>query len=313
MKGAPILMSNPRPSTTPTQTLVEYLARFDAGLDPSVLREGLRLTLQSLMEAEVTTAIEAGHYERSGSRKTYRNGYRERAWASNLGQIELHIPKLRNGSYYPGFLRRSEGLLNRFVQRALVEGIGENDINALAQQLNIPPIGDTQRSDLIYGLALLARKLHDRPLTQPYPNVWFDLLHTESSQRVAVALGIDHDGHVTLLDFELMRDYDDDWQLFVARLIRRSLRGVLNVIGGDHDGLREAAVSRLPFASWRYGREEYLTRLIEQLKAEAEQELVVAISDVMLDDTDEETDHIWHIHNLHSVSFEVESMMLVAA
>lgn len=306
-------MLKPRPSTSPTQTLIEYLARFDAGLDPSVLREGLRLTLQALMEAEVTTAIEAGHYERSGSRKTYRNGYRERAWSSNLGQIELHIPKLRNGSYYPGFLRQSEALLNHFVQRALIEGVLEDDINFMAMQLNIPPVADTQRSDLVYALALLARKLHDRPLTQPYPHVWFDLLDTDSAERIAVALGIGHDGQVTLLDFELMSEYDEDWQLFVARLIRRSLRGVLNVIGGDHDGLREAAVSRLPFASWRYGREEHLSRLIEQLKAEAEQELVVAISDVTLDDTDEHADPIWHIHSLRSMALETERVMLVAA
>lgn len=306
-------MLKPRPSTSTTQTLVEYLARFDAQLDPSVLREGLRLTLQSLMESEVTTTIEAGHYERSGSRKTYRNGYRERAWSSNLGQIELHIPKLRNGSYYPGFLRQSEALLNHFVQRALIEGIREDDINVLAAQLNIPPVADTQRGDLVYALALLARKLHDRPLTQPYPHVWFDLLDTNSAERIAVALGINHDGQVTLLDFELMSKYDEDWQLFVARLIRRSLRGVLNVIGGDHDGLREAAVSRLPFASWRYGREEHLSRLIEQLKAEAEQELVVAISDVTLDDTDENTDRIWHIHSLRSMALETERVMLVAA
>lgn len=305
----------PRTVSSPADKLVEYLARFDVQLDPAVLREGLRLTLQSLMEAEVTTAIEAGHYERSGSRKTYRNGYRERAWSSNLGQIDLHIPKLRNGSYYPGFLRESETLLNNFVHRALIEGVNPYDIEGLATRLNIPPISETQSSDLIYALAALARRLHERPLTQPYPHVWFDLMDTDSAQRIAVALGITNEGKVALLDFELISRSDEDWQLFLARLIRRSLRGVLNVMGTDHTGLREAAVSRLPFAAWRYAREEHLSRLIEQLKAEAEDDLIVAISDVALDDANEEVAHIWHIHHLHGRSMEtdIEAMMLVAA
>jgi transposase-like protein len=105
----------------PRMTLLDLLAKCDQGVDPTFLRDGLKLLAQELMEAEVTQLIGAAPYERSDSRLNSRNGYRERLWETRAGSVDLKIPKLRKGSYFPGFLeprRTAEKALAGVIQEA---------------------------------------------------------------------------------------------------------------------------------------------------------------------------------------------------
>lgn len=284
------------PYATRTEALLRYLARWGASLDAAVMHESLRVTAQALIEAEVTRTIEAGHYERSGNRKTHRNGYRERGWAAAGGHITLHIPKLRNGSYYPAFLRGAEGVIAAFVQQALIEGAGAAEVNGLTERLGLPALPDALCHGLTQALDTLRARLHERALPQPYPYLWLNLLDAGTQGRVAVALGIGQDGVVTLLDFETFSPNEqDDWALFVARLVRRRLRGVDTVLAEAHHGLREAAVARLPFAAWRTSHVEHVGRLIEQLEQEAA--VVAAISDTAIHPEDDTAAGVLHVHD----------------
>src|SRR5688572_4160234 len=111
-----------------TSVLLTYMHRHNLTVQPEFRRAVLRLTLQALMEWEVSAAIHAGHYERIGSRKTYRNGYRERQYLSRLGEITLHIPKLRRGTYTPRFLREAEPLILDWSHRVFLREVRGDDI-----------------------------------------------------------------------------------------------------------------------------------------------------------------------------------------
>lgn len=131
--------------------------RLDDIPDKSYLREALRLLVQSFIELEVSNHIEANHYERIESRRTQRNGYRQRSWKTELGEIELFIPKLRKGTYYPAFLdslRQSEPELVEFVQDAYERDADVHDVERLAGQLNLQPLRR-------YQLVEIGERLHD--------------------------------------------------------------------------------------------------------------------------------------------------------
>jgi hypothetical protein len=115
--------------------LIDLLRKDEEGTDPQLLRDGLRLLAQELMDAEVTEAILAAPYERTDKRLTSRNGVREREWDTRVGTMELAIPKLRQGSYFPSLLeprRRHERALLAVVQEAYVHGVSTRNVDALA-------------------------------------------------------------------------------------------------------------------------------------------------------------------------------------
>jgi transposase-like protein len=276
-------------SVSATIALLDFLAGLGLSLAPDWVREGLRLTLQGLMDAEVAQAIDAAHYERRESRKAYRNGYRERVWRSEVGEVALHIPKLRSGTYYPGFLRADDARAVDFVRCALVEGASPQALSALAHDLGFAPPCDAEAKALLSALDALAERWHARPLNQPYRTLWLGALPTHGG-RVALALGINSAGQAALLDFQVIgeADQDEDWGVFLARLLRRDLRGVRTVLSDrTHEsathgrGPREAAAARLPFATWRYCRSKQLAWVVEQLQASAQ--VVVAVSDIALE------------------------------
>ena len=122
----------------PRMTLLDLLAKSEQGVDPTFLRDGLKLLAQELMDAEVTQLIGAAPYERTESRLTSRNGYREREWDTRVGTLELRIPKLRQSTYFPSLLeprRRHERALLSVVQQAYVHGVSTRAVDQLAEAL----------------------------------------------------------------------------------------------------------------------------------------------------------------------------------
>jgi hypothetical protein len=118
--------------TDPTSALLEYLRQVGAGLDPDFLREAVRVMSALLMEIEVKQQIGADRYERTEERTTYRNGYRDRAWQTRVGEVPLNIPKLREGSYFPSLLeprRQAEQALLSVIQQAYIQGVSTRRVD----------------------------------------------------------------------------------------------------------------------------------------------------------------------------------------
>ena len=161
----------------PRMTLLDLLAKSEQGADPEFLRDGLKLLAQELMETEVSQLIGAGLHERSESRQTYRNGYREREWDTRVGTIELDIPKLRAGSYFPSLLeprRRHERALLSVVQEAYIHGVSTRSVDALAEALGLKGISKDQVSRICRELDAQVEAFRTRRLDGEYPYLFLD-------------------------------------------------------------------------------------------------------------------------------------------
>jgi len=158
-------------------SLLQLLDKAEAGADPEFLRDGLRLLVQELMDAEVTQLVGAGPYERTDTRLTQRNGYREREWDTRVGTMELQIPKLRQGTYFPGLLeprRRHERALLSVVQQAYVHGVSTRAVDHLAEALGLKGISKDQVSRICKELDTQVHAFRTRRLDGEYPYLMLD-------------------------------------------------------------------------------------------------------------------------------------------
>jgi transposase-like protein len=154
--------------------LAELLAK--AG-DGDFLRSVAEAVVQLLMEAEVDGLIGAGRYERSAERATWRNGYRDRTLGTRLGTLQLRIPKLRRGSYFPPFLeprKASEQALVAVIQEAWVSGVSTRRVDDPVQAMGLTGIGKSTVSKLCKGIDERVNAFLDRPLTGAWPDLWLD-------------------------------------------------------------------------------------------------------------------------------------------
>src|ERR671939_2038401 len=168
------------------------------------LRQIVRWAVQELMEAEVAAQIGAGRYERTDERSTQRNGYRPRTWDTRVGTLELQIPKLRTGSYFPSWLeprRRAEGAVVAVITEASVQGVSTRKVEALVEALGIAGISQSEVSRLCAGLDEQARIFRTRRLDAEYPYLWLDARYEKVredgrvlSMAVVVAYGVRADG-----------------------------------------------------------------------------------------------------------------------
>ena len=257
-------MTRPEP---PSGALLTYLQALGTEMDVGFLRETLRVMLQVLMEMEVRAAIEASPYERNGSRRAYRNGYRERVWQSALGEIPLRIPKLRKGTYYPSFidsLEEAEQVLLALVQDAYLQGVSDQRVEETLKRLEVAPAHPSQISALSAQLDDMVYEFRERRLDRDYPSLWIDVLnlniqHAERAAQFALALavGIQADGTREILGFEVTRYAEGRtfWKAFLDHLVERGLEGVEVVLSDAFDGLKPALSDSLPGTEWQPRRE----------------------------------------------------------
>ena len=169
--------------------LLELLRKGGMDGDVDFLREALRVLVEGIMDAEVSSRIGAEYGERSPERVTQRNGYRSRAWDTRVGTMDLHIPKLREGSYFPSLLeprRRSERALLAVIQQAYVEGVSTRRVDDLVKALGCEGISKSQVSRICQELDVVVDGFMGRPLDAgPYPYLWLDAL----TQKVREAAG----------------------------------------------------------------------------------------------------------------------------
>lgn len=273
-----------------TMTLLESLRK---GEEPAgdFLREAVRWLLQELMEAEVGAQIGAARYERSPERTAQRNGYRPRPWDTRLGTLELAIPKLRTGSYFPGWLeprRRAEQALVAGVAEAYVQGVSTRKVEALVQSLGIVGLSKSAVSRLCAALDAPATAFRTRRLEAEYPYLWLDARYEHVredgrvlSMAVILAYGVRADGvrEVLGLDVGLSEDVAL-WRAFLQDLVARGVRGVKLVTSDAHAGLKQAIAEVFVGAAWQRCKVHFLRNLLARVPRAAQSMVAATVRSI---------------------------------
>ena len=228
--------------------LLELLRKQAAGGDLDFLREAVAVLAEAVMEAEVAEQAGAAYGERSPERLTRRNGYRPRRWDTRAGSIELQIPKLRQGSYFPALLeprRRAERALLAVVQQAYVEGVSTRRVDDLVRSLGCEGISKSQVSRICSELDTVVTSFLERPLDGgPYRYLWLDALTQRVREEgriaqvsVVVATAVNADGKREVLGIDVGTSEDGAfWLSFLRGLVARGLSGVELVTSDRRDG-----------------------------------------------------------------------------
>ena len=261
--------------------LLELLRKRGMDGDVDFLREALRVLVDGIMDAEVSAQIGAEHGERSPERVTYRNGYRNRTWDTRVGTMELHIPKLREGSYFPSLLeprRRSEKALLAVIQQAYVEGVSTRRVDDLIKALGCDGISSSQVSRICEQLDEVVESFLGRPLDGgPYPYVWLDGLTQKVREGgrivnvcVVVATGVNAEGQREILGMDVGTSEDGAfWLAFLRSLTARGLSGVELVTSDAHQGLKNAIAAVFAGASWQRCRTHFMANLLTRVPKRA--------------------------------------------
>ncbi len=262
--------------------LLELLRKQADGADLDFLREAVAVLAQAVMDAEVSEQIGAAHGERSETRLTRRNGYRPRRWDTRVGTIELGIPKLREGSYFPSLIeprRRSERALVSVVTQAYVEGVSTRRVDDLVRSLGCDGISKSQVSRICAELDEVVSSFLERPLDSgPYRYLWLDALTQLVREEgrvvqvaVVVATAVNASGKRELLGIDVGTSEDGAfWLSFLRGLVARGLSGVELVTSDAHQGLREAIATVFAGASWQRCRTHFMRNLLTRVPKSAE-------------------------------------------
>jgi putative transposase len=243
--------------------------------DVDLLREMVRTFAENLMSAEADALCGASYGERSDDRVNRRNGYRDRDFDTRTGTIELRVPKLRQGSYYPEWLferrRRAERALVAVICECYVRGVSTRRVDGLVKALGMEGISKSQVSALAKTLDAEVAAFRSRPLDDgPYPYLWLDALAVKAredgrvtSVATVVASAVSADGHREILGLDTFTSEDGAaWMRFLRDLAARGLSGVRLVISDDHKGLVGAIAAALPGASWQRCRTHFMKNLL---------------------------------------------------
>ena len=268
--------------TEQTLPLTELLAK--AG-DPDFLRSAAEAVVQMLMEADVEGLIGAARHERTGERVTYRNGYRDRSLDTRLGALQLRIPKLRQGSYFPPFLeprKTSEKALVAVIQEAWIGGVSTRRVEDLVQAMGLSGISKSTVSKLCQDIDERVNAFLDRPLEGEWPYLWLDATYLKQreggrivSVAAIIAVAANTDGKREIVGLHIgPSEAETFWTGFLKSLHRRGLKGVKLVISDAHEGLK-AAIRRVFNASWQRCRVHWMRNALSYV-SKTQQSMVSA-------------------------------------
>jgi transposase-like protein len=262
-------------------------ALVEKGSDDDLLREMMAYVANRMMDMEVESLTGATHGERTPSRTNHRNGYRERAWQTRAGTVELEIPKLRKGSYFPGFLeprRASEKALTAVIQEAYVHGVSTRSVDDLVKAMGMTGISKSQVSRLCSEIDERVHAFLERPIEGSWPYLWIDATYVKVRQSgrivsvaVIIAVAVNTDGRREVLGMEVgPSEAEPFWTKFLRSLTRRGLRGVKLVISDAHEGLKKAAAKVLS-ATWQRCRVHFMRNALAHVGSKQRQMVAAAI------------------------------------
>ena len=270
------------------------------------LREMVKVMAEGLMDVEAQARCGAAYGQPSAERVNHRNGYRTRRWDTRVGSIQLEVPKLRQGTYFPEWLlehrKRSERALLGVVAECYVRGVSTRKVDAVVKQMGIEGIGKSQVSELAASLDEQVEAFRNRPLeSEGYPYVWLDAMYVKSREdgrianvAVVVATGVNADGYREILGVDVVTAEDSaSWTTFLRGLVARGLGGVKQVISDCHEGLKAAVAAALPGASWQRCRTHFMRNLLTRVPKSA-QGLVATLVRSIFAQPDAET--TWACH-----------------
>jgi putative transposase len=251
-----------------TNDMMTLRTLLEKSSDADLLREMIGFTAQRLMALEVEGLTGAAPGERSPERINQRNGYRDRVWETRAGTVELHIPKLRKGSYFPTFLeprRMAEKALTAVIQEAYVQGISTRSVDDLVKAMGMSGISKSQVSRLCEEIDGKVKAFLERPIEGDWPYLWIDATYLKVrrggrivSVAAIIAVGVNSDGRREVLGMEVgTSEAEPIWTEFLRQLTRRGLRGVKLVVSDAHEGIK-AAVTKVLCATWQRCRVHFM-------------------------------------------------------
>ena len=252
-------------------TAAQVVDKMMSSEHADVVRESVAWVVAELMEAEVAGQIGAELGEIAPDRVTHRNGYRSRAWQTRAGEIELAIPKLRSGSYFPSFLeprKRSEQALVAVVQEAYVNGVSTRKVDRLVEQMGLH-LSKDQVSRLCRGLDEQVRVFRERPLEGRYPYVWLDGKIEKVRERggvrqkcLVIAYAVHESGRREVIGLDVGEaETEAFWREFLRSLRARGLTGVRLCVSDCHEGLR-AAIGQVLGCPWQRCTVHFLRNML---------------------------------------------------
>src|ERR1700685_1966441 len=264
------------------------------------LKELAEAVLQRLMDYDVEGRIGAGRYDRSDERTTQRNGFRERSYDTRVGTLELKIPKLRQGSYFPGFLeprKTAERALVAVIQEAWIQGVSTRKVDDLVQAMGMSGISKSQVSALCQDIDDRVNAFLDRPIEGEWPYLWLDATYLkvrDGGRIVAVAaiiaVAVNTEGRREIVGLGIgPSEAEPFWSGFIKGLGKRGLRGVKLVISDAHDGLR-LVITRVLGATWQRCRVHWMRNALAHVQKGQHTMVAAAIRQAFLQ-TDAEAAH----------------------